>query len=91
MPEPDQDRVNAILAHLERVWTASRACPVCRNERWTVPNDANRFALVEINATGQMHLRGRAFPVVPVTCAQCGYTILLNAIALGVIEEPRRG
>jgi predicted nucleic-acid-binding Zn-ribbon protein len=72
-----------ILAKIDAMWTASRGCPVCGNTNWAVaPSMAQ---LVEFNPK-RILLGGRVKPVVTVECSKCGYVVLMNAIALGLVD-----
>lgn len=60
-------------------------CPLCSEIQWTVPG-----VVYELR---QHHRRNRdikktsIIPVVPVTCANCGCTTLINSIACGLTSR----
>ena len=74
---------NLILQKLKEVWTGDRPCPICSKvTSWGVSNISE---MKEYNDGNYCH--GAAVcPLIRVTCNRCGYTILFNAIALGVVD-----
>lgn len=56
-------------------------CSVCNHQNWAIPSD---FVSLPITRTwGEFVIGGRTFPLIPMLCANCGNTILLNAKILG--------
>lgn len=76
-----------ILPHLRAKW-AGRACPMCGIGSWNVQDSV--FQLMEFNE-GNVVIGGPVVPVVPVVCANCGNTVLVNAIISGLIKPPVEG
>ena len=70
------------IAHLQTKWGA-RACPMCGQGPWKVQDST--FQLTEYNEPG-MVIGGPVIPVVPVTCSNCGNTVLVNAILAEVVK-----
>jgi predicted nucleic-acid-binding Zn-ribbon protein len=69
---------DAALKWLSEKWTEPRRCPICATEEW------------EIGDVSQLPLYGvtnRMYPVIPVICKNCAYTILFQAIAVGAIPD----
>lgn len=60
----------------------NRACPMCGSGPWNVQNKT--FQLMEFHQ-GNLVIGGQLIPVVPVSCGNCGHTILVNAIIAGVV------
>ncbi len=79
-----------LIAHLAAKWTG-RPCPMCGAANWNAQNSS--FQLMEFHG-GNVVIGGPVIPVVPITCANCGNTVLINAIVAGVLsprtEEPRK-
>jgi hypothetical protein len=68
---------------IQKKWTGSQACPICRHDDWSVG------PVLEIRQyhEGNLVLGGSAIvPIFPVTCTTCGYTCLFSAILAGLIE-----
>ena len=65
-----------LIQFLNQKWGNAK-CPLCGHGNWNV--DTNIVTL--INATdGVMQVGGNYLPLVPVTCMNCGNTILVNAV-----------
>ena len=78
----DTKKVNAWL---DEHWKGNRACPICQDNHWGVGAD-----LVEIrNFHGKSRLNPgpeAIYPLVAVVCDTCSYTMLFNAILIGLVE-----
>jgi hypothetical protein len=72
-----------IIQHLEQKWRG-KGCTQCGVANWQVQDST--FELREFNA-GNMVLGGPVIPVVPVICANCGNTVLINALISGVMAR----
>jgi len=72
----------AFIAKLREKW-GSRPCPMCEKGPWNVSDST--FQLMEYSQGG-LHIGGPVIPIVPVTCGNCGHTILVNAIVSGVVS-----
>jgi RNase P subunit RPR2 len=72
---------NKVIAHLESKWKP-RTCPMCGEGLWNVQNSI--YQLSEYNE-GAFVVGGPLIPVIPVTCENCGHTVLVNAILSGAI------
>lgn len=66
------------------VWNGKRECPICISRTiWSVGT------IVEVREFNEgNHCPGAAItPLIQVQCNNCGYTMLFNAIALGVVDR----
>ena len=70
--------------YLREKWGPLRACPMCEEKRWFVPDST--FQLLELDQGGIV-LGGSAIPVLPVICSKCGNTVLINAILAGFVTQ----
>ena len=76
---------NQMIQFLNEKWTGT-PCPYCRGTEWNV--EGKVFELREFNK-GDMYIGGpnsSIVPVVPVTCNNCGNTVMVNALIAGVVE-----
>ncbi len=73
------------INHLKEKW-GGRPCPQCGVGNWGVSDTV--YELREFNQ-GNFVIGGvPIMPVIPVTCNNCGNTILVNAMLSGAIEPP---
>lgn len=73
----------AVLPFLSEKW-GNRSCPMCGVGPWQVQDKV--FQLSEFRQ-GKLVLGGPLIPLIPVTCTNCGHTVLVNAIISGGIER----
>jgi len=72
------------INHLKLKWQGRR-CPMCTLGNWTVSDKV--FELHEFHG-GDFVIGGTPLiPVVPVTCDNCGNTVLVNALLSGALEK----
>jgi hypothetical protein len=72
------------IAFIGQKWDG-RSCPMCGSGPWSVQDKV--FQLTEFS-DGNMVIGGPVIPVVPVTCNNCGYTVVVSAILAGAISTP---
>jgi hypothetical protein len=70
------------INHLQEKWKA-RPCPMCGSGPWNIQDST--YQLMEFTE-GVLRIGGPVIPVVPVICANCGHTVLVNAIISGVVQ-----
>jgi hypothetical protein len=78
------------LQAVQRHWRYDhRNCAICGADHWSV---AQIFQMPEFESVPSVGIRIGAptmvFPVVPVTCRTCGYTLFFNAVMLGLAPGP---
>ena len=64
-------------------------CPICKSGTWTVSDTI--FELREFQG-GSLVIGGNQgiYPVIPLTCSNCGNTYFLNPLMLGILEPPKK-
>lgn len=75
------------LTHLKDKW-AGRPCPLCGVGSWNISDSV--YELREYHGGGFVIGRGPIVPVVPVTCSNCGNTVMVNALLSGAVEKPEK-
>jgi predicted Zn-ribbon and HTH transcriptional regulator len=81
MPEIPTD---AVIKHLTEKWGGDAHCPMCKASNWNV--GMRVVILHELRADSDSPARvGLSIPVVPVMCTNCGNTVFVNAILLGLV------
>lgn len=74
-----------LLKHLNEKWHNTK-CLLCQSDDWSA-NDSV-FELRQFNQ-GDLTLGNTPIlPVIPITCKNCGNTVLINAMIAKVIESP---
>ena len=84
MAEPTKQNIDTqkLIAHLKDKWLG-RPCPMCQVGNWNVSDKV--FELREFYGGG-LRLGGvPIYPVIPVTCNNCGNTVFINPITAGVL------
>lgn len=74
----------ALIKHLNEKW-AGRKCAQCGVGKWEI--QGSLFELRQFTGGGLV-VGGPLIPVVPVTCVNCGNTVLVNALLAGVLPRP---
>ena len=72
-------------AWLETKWPKPRICPICQTQKWTVGYTASISEWLprdETEATVEV-----AYPLFPVVCGNCGYTVFFNAALAGIVDS----
>ncbi|MFX0204102.1 MAG: hypothetical protein ACFFCW_49015 [Candidatus Hodarchaeota archaeon] len=79
--------VNAVVDWLNQRWEGAKLCPICRNNNWNISQ--NPVELREFHGGGLV-LGGPIYPLISITCKNCGHTLLFNAITAGLLTpEPK--
>ena len=76
-----------IIEHLKSKWKG-RSCPMCNKGPWNVQDSA--YELRRFHG-GSMLLGGPIIPVIPISCNNCGNTLLINAIMAGLVDREEEG
>ncbi len=80
MANPNLDKV---IKFISDKWGNS-SCPMCKNGSFEVQEKV--FQLNEFK-NGNLIVGGPLIPIVPVTCKNCGNTILVNALISGAVDK----
>jgi hypothetical protein len=79
-----QRRRDVALAWINSKWTASKSCPICASNNWTMTDvyEWREYAGGDLLLSAPSPL----FPVWGLVCSVCGFTHTFNAVITGVIE-----
>jgi len=77
--------VHNVIDHLNEKWGV-RHCPMCGENSWTVSDTI--YELREFQGGNVVIGGGPIYPIIPVSCNNCGNSIMVNAIQSGGIENP---
>lgn len=84
MTEENKMNIEKIIAHLNEKW-GNRPCPMCGSNSWNVSDKI--YELREFHGGNLVLGNGPIFPVVPVSCNNCGNSVFINAILSGAIDR----
>lgn len=78
-----QKQMNEVLAKLNK-YNNNMPCPICGRYSWSISDTILEMREFD---NGNLNLKtGSAImPVVVASCDNCGYTIIINAVKLGVL------
>ncbi|MGO2751778.1 MAG: hypothetical protein ACTIA6_17140 [Pseudoclavibacter sp.] len=80
--EQKQEEANRALDWLSRKWGGLKQCPICKETDWSI---GFTVELREFQGGDFVIGSGSIFPVTPVACTTCGYTLLINAVMSGAV------
>jgi hypothetical protein len=70
------------ITWLNQHWLEPRMCPICHTRIWAV----NDPIIVDVYSGPERRLLGGpAYVFVPVACSTCAYTMMFNAVQMGLI------
>jgi predicted nucleic-acid-binding Zn-ribbon protein len=72
------------IDYLKTKWRGQK-CPMCGTGNWNVSDKV--FELREFHDGNVVIGNGPIVPIVPVTCDNCGNTVLVNAIVSGAVDR----
>lgn len=75
-----------LMHELNNKW-GKKICPMCGQNVWSVQDKC--YELRQFNREGFM-VGGPIVPVVPISCQNCGNTLLINALIAGVIDKDKK-
>lgn len=74
--------INRLIEHIHSFLKLD--CPMCKDCKWSVMDEVMQLVPYYTRGTG---FGGDRIPVVFICCSECGYTVLFNAIAAGLVES----
>jgi hypothetical protein len=79
-----EEQKQTLLKRVNELAGSPHKCALCGSHEWLVSDIV--FQLTEFVSGSFMVVGGAVVPVIPMTCAKCANTLLLNAITLGLVE-----
>lgn len=76
-----------LIDHLRSKWGDGRRCPMCDHSAWEISSKI--FEIREFHDGNLVIGSGPIIPIIPVSCKNCGNTILLNAIIAGFVKASK--
>jgi len=73
-----------LRAYLEHKW-GPVSCQMCRQGTWVIGNSL--FELREYHGGAVVFGGAPIVPIIPITCSNCGHTVLINALVAGLLKK----
>ena len=86
MEDPGRARIERALRWIEDNWVGQKACPICGNSGWFMGDVLGEMRQLNPNARWMPNF-GSTYPMIVLSCENCGYTLLFNAIVLGLMDR----
>ena len=85
MADAGRARLEKALRWIEENWVGEKACAICGNTGWFMGEAIGEMR--QINPGSRwLPNAGPAYPLIVLSCENCGYTLLFNAIVLGLMD-----
>jgi hypothetical protein len=75
-----------LVAFVKAKWKPPIQCNCCKENNWDIAHEV--FQIIQFTPGG-IALGGPIVPLAPVTCTNCGNTILINALVADIVEQPK--
>lgn len=83
----DNINIEKLIKHLERKWSSNK-CPMCGFIDWNFSGILYRLRTYQ--DIGLVTAKLPTIPIFPVTCGNCGNTVLINAIVAGIFKQSEK-
>ena len=84
----NNEQSEKLFAHLNKSGQTPH-CSVCNGDNWGVSDTI--FELNEFRRSGLALREQIVYPIIPVTCLDCGYTMFINPVIIGIIDPHKVG
>ncbi len=82
-PKPLSVDQGKVAEWLNKKWQGKKNCPLCGENNWNIGDRAGKIPIYYPSAV----VGGPSYPLVVVTCNNCGYTLLFNALFVGLLPS----
>lgn len=73
-----------LLDSINRKWT-TKMCPMCGENNWTVDKEIQ--TPIKVGEKKDVQIGGKFFPMVAITCLNCGHVVFVNPLVIGAVED----
>ena len=82
----EKGELEKALRWVEQNWVGQKACVICGNSGWLIGDVVGEMRRV---SPGPRWLPkpSSSYPMIVLSCENCGYTLLFNAMVLGVTDQ----
>jgi len=79
-----QEQRERTVAWYKDKWSATE-CPHCNTRQWILGPNLITLRAVHPLEIGNLDMGAPVYPCIVLTCGNCGYTALVNAITSGIV------
>lgn len=78
---------NQLVDTINKKWTTKK-CPMCGQNNWTVDDEIQ--TPIKVGEKKDVQIGGKFFPIVAVTCLNCGNVVFVNPLVIGAVEDTEK-
>lgn len=82
----DKEKIEKVTKFIKEYYE-DYECPICHKSNWILGKSIYQMPEFFDNDIDKLLKRESCYPVIPISCEKCGYTILVNAIVCGAVEQ----
>ncbi len=76
-----EEQQRKLFQHIREKWSETRACPMCREHKWTVDGAVYRLAAL---STDPSSAHSVVQPLATVRCTNCSFLVLIHLTQAGI-------
>ena len=80
-----KEQEKKVLEWFNSKWIGNKICPICNEGMWNA--SPTIFEMREFRGGDMVVGKGKIIPIIPITCNNCGYTVNVNAVKIGVVDS----
>lgn len=85
MAASGKGKLEQALRWIEDNWVGEKSCAICGHSGWFIGETIGEMK--QINPGSRwIPNSGSAYPLIVLSCENCGYTLLFNAMVLGIMD-----
>ena len=84
----DKEQKQKLIKFLDEKIPDIGACPLCKKIQWSI---SETIWEVQEFFEGGLKIGSPKYPVISITCNNCGNTFFLNAIVAGIVGPEQKG
>lgn len=77
----EQDK---LIENINKKWS-TKTCPMCGKNNWTIDSDIQ--TAMKVGEDKGVQIGGKIFPLVAVTCMNCGNVVFINPLVIDVVKD----
>lgn len=81
----DKEKIEKVTKFIKKYYE-NYECPVCHKSEWVLGSHIYQMPEFFDNDMDKLFKKTSTFPVLPISCDECGYTVLVSAITCGAVS-----